>query len=235
MDFFNTGITTAAVSVLWMGILATLSPCPLATNIAAISIIAGGGGRTPQSAIMTAAAYGVGRMLVHALLGVVIMKGIASASETTLMLQGIPSKISGPLFIILGVILSGWLDIRMPKGSSALKKKILGGNTSGPWRTFLVGCIFSLIPCPETAALFFGGLLPMATAQGSMYLLPLLFGLGTALPVMAAGFLMSMGVSGFAARLGGIRSAEVWLRAITCTAFIGIGFYLTLSHVYHVI
>lgn len=235
MDFFNTGITAASVSVLWMGILATLSPCPLATNIAAVSIIAGGGGRTPQSAIMTAAAYGAGRMLVHALLGVVIMKGIASASETTLMLQGIPSKISGPLFIILGVILSGWLDIRMPKGSSALKKKILGGNTSGPWRTFLVGCIFSLIPCPETAALFFGGLLPMAAAQDSMYLLPLLFGLGTGLPVMAAGFLMSMGVSSFAARLGGIRSAETWLRAITCAAFTGIGFYLTLSHVYHVI
>ena len=105
-------------------------------------------------------------------------------------------------------------------------RKLPPGSTD-PRKIILTGMII--------IALFFGGLLPMATAQGSMYLLPLLFGLGTALPVMAAGFLMSMGVSGFAARLGGIRSAEVWLRAITCTAFIGIGFYLTLSHVYHVI
>ena len=235
MDLLSLDAVVAVTSVFWMGMLATLSPCPLATNIAAISIIAGGGGRTPQSAILTALSYGVGRILVHTLLGVVIIKGIASTAEASVYMQLIPSKLAGPLFIIMGVILSGWIEIRMPKGSTALKKRILGGNTSGPWRTFLVGCVFSLVPCPETAALFFGGMLPLAAAHSSVWLLPAVFGLGTGLPVMAVGFMMSLGVSSFAMRLGGIRSAEVWLRAVTSVAFTGIGFYLTLAHVYHLI
>lgn len=225
----------AAFGILWMGVLATVSPCPMGTNVAAVSIIAAGGGKTPQSALVTAGAYGLGRMVVFTLLGVLIMKGIATAPGATAAMQAIPSKLSGPIFIVLGVVLSGWIEIPMPKNAAKFKKKILSGGAPGPWRTFAVGCIFSLVPCPETAALFFGGMVPVAMDQGSTILLPLLFGLGTGLPVMLLGFLLSMGINSFANSLGRIRSVEPLLRAVTCVAFVGVGMYLTLTHVYHVL
>ncbi len=207
----------------------------MGTNVAAVSIIAAGGGKTPQSALITAGAYGLGRMVVHTLLGVLILKGIATAPGATAVMQAIPSKFSGPVFIVLGVILSGWIEIPMPRGAAKFKKKILGEGSPGPRRTFAVGCIFSLVPCPETAALFFGGMIPVAMDQSSTVLLPLLFGLGTGLPVMLLGFLLSMGINSFASNLGKIRSVEPILRAMTCAAFVGVGMYLTLTHVYHVL
>lgn len=224
-----------AVTVLWMGVLATVSPCPMGTNVAAVSIIAAGGGRRPQSALLTAAAYGAGRMLVHALLGVLIVRGVATAAGATAAMQAIPSKLSGPVFIVLGVLLSGWIELPMPKRTAGLKKKILSGKPAGPAQTFAVGCVFSLVPCPETAALFFGGMIPLAVETGSVFLLPLLFGLGTGLPVMLIGYLLSLGLGRFANRLGEIRRMESALRALTCLAFIGIGLYLTMSHVYHIL
>ena len=63
-----------AITTLWLGILATISPCPLATNIAAVSMITGGGGKTPQNAFITAASYGLGRMVTHGFLGILILR-----------------------------------------------------------------------------------------------------------------------------------------------------------------
>lgn len=229
------GLLAASFTVLWMGILATISPCPMGTNVAAVSIIAAGGGKTPRSALATAGAYGLGRMTVHALLGVLILKGIATAPGATAVMQAIPSKLAGPIFIVLGVVLSGWIEIPMPKSAATFKKKILNSGSGRPGRTFAVGCAFSLVPCPETAALFFGGMIPVAIDGGSTVLFPLLFGLGTGLPVMLLGFLLSLGINSFANNLGKIRSLESALRAVTCAAFVCIGLYLTLTHVYHVL
>lgn len=231
----NASFAVASLSVLWMGILATVSPCPMGANIAAVSIIAAGGGRNPQNAFLTAFAYGAGRMLVHVILGVLLVKGLASAAGATAAMQAVPSKLAGPIFIILGALLSGWLEIPMPKAGARFRKKILGDKPAGPTQTFFVGCVFSLIPCPETAALFFGGMLPMAMEYDSLYALPLFFGLGTALPVMLIGYLLSLGVGKFANNLGQFRKVEPLLRGVTCLAFVGIGLYLTLSHVYHVL
>jgi len=225
----------ASLGALWMGVMASASPCPLATNVAAVSIIAAGGGKTPVSAVATAGAYGLGRMFMHALLGAAILKGFSTAPGAAALMQAIPSKISGPIFIILGVILSGWIEVPLPKSASKLRKKILSGGSGGPARTFAVGCVFSLIPCPETAALFFGGMIPIAMDAGSTALLPLLFGLGTALPVMLIGFLLSLGVGSFANNLGKLRAVEPILRGVTCAAFVGVGVFLTLTHVYHVL
>jgi hypothetical protein len=60
MDSFLPGVVTA----LWLGILTSMSPCPLATNIAAISYI----GRTvasPGKVFLTGLLYSLGRMITY--------------------------------------------------------------------------------------------------------------------------------------------------------------------------
>ena len=216
-------------AVLWMGVLGTISPCPLASNVAAVSIITGGGGGKPQGALVTALSYGAGRMFVHFILGAILLKGLVSAPTLAVHLQRAPAKLMGPVFMILGAFLLNWLEIKLPSG---LKKKILQKRPSGAWGTFLVGCGFSLIPCPETAALFLGGMLPLALSEGASFLFPALFGLGTAIPVMILGIILSFGVSHLATHLGKIRSVESTMQNMTGYAFLLYGLFLTLDNVY---
>ncbi|MCP4566222.1 MAG: sulfite exporter TauE/SafE family protein, partial [FCB group bacterium] len=49
---------------LWLGILTSISPCPLATNIAAISYISKRVGNT-RAVFLSGALYTLGRMLAY--------------------------------------------------------------------------------------------------------------------------------------------------------------------------
>jgi cytochrome c biogenesis protein CcdA len=56
-------------SALWLGILTSISPCPLATNIAAISFI----GRrvdSPRQVIAAGLIYTFGRLVTYLVLGI---------------------------------------------------------------------------------------------------------------------------------------------------------------------
>jgi len=46
----------------------------------------------------------------------------------------------------------------------------------------VLGLVFALAFCPTSAGLFFGGLIPLALKSNSAILLPILYGIGTALP-----------------------------------------------------
>ena len=51
------------VLALWLGILTSISPCPLAANIAAVSFIIKGGTRIPVLHVASGIAYTLGRAL----------------------------------------------------------------------------------------------------------------------------------------------------------------------------
>ena len=72
--------TTPAVTALLLGLLTALSPCPLATNIAAVGYIAKhiDSGR---SAFVKGLLYTLGRMLAYTLLGVVLIAVLRSGSS----------------------------------------------------------------------------------------------------------------------------------------------------------
>jgi altronate hydrolase len=63
----------------------------------------------------------------------------------------------------------------------------------GLWWSGVLGFVFALSFCPVSAGLYFGALLPLAAGQGSRLLVPGLFGVGTALPVVAFAFLIAFG------------------------------------------
>lgn len=219
----------SALSVFWMGVLATVSPCPMATNIASVSVIASGGGEGASSSLKTAAAYGLARAAVHTLIGSLLLTGLSSVPSAVSFMSA-PTRFLGPLFIIAGVLISGWLDVAPPKAFASIKKRLFsrGASASG----LAAGALFALIPCPETAALFFGGMMPLAAAHDSTVLFPLLFGIGTGLPMMAVGVAMARGISYLASRLGGFRKLESAARGATAAGFSILGTYLTVVYIY---
>ena len=217
----------AALSALWMGILATLSPCPLASNVAALSCVVRPG--SPRGALIQGLAYGAGRFLAHLAMGALLVQGLLDAPDLYRQVLLVLAKVAGPAFLVVGALLLEWIT---PHGSGSWKKALTERIPPGGAGAFVLGILLSLLPCPETAALFFGGLLPLATQKGSPLLLPGLFGLGSALPVALAGWGLTAGTQALSRRLRRLDPLESLLRHLTGVAFLGVGLYLTLTHVY---
>ena len=97
---------------------------------------------------------------------------------------------SRPVLIFVGLFLLGWLGgkITLSVGGEKLHKKLaMGGLVSAT----LLGILFALSFCPISAALFFLQLIPLAVDQNSPVILPLIYGLGTGLPVLLFALLIA--------------------------------------------
>ena len=94
----------ALSSALWLGILTSISPCPLATNVAAISFIS----RridNPRMVLATGLLYTAGRTLAYLVLGIILVASLLSAPAVSHALQKYMNKILGPILILVGMIL----------------------------------------------------------------------------------------------------------------------------------
>ena len=108
-------------------------------------------------------------------------------------------------------------------------------DLSGPWGAALLGILFAFAFCPVSAALFFGSLVPLAADRGSPLLLPSVYGVGTALPVVGFAVLLAMGVRWLGSAFDRVQQLERWARRLTAVVFIGLGVYETLRSTLYVI
>ena len=91
---------------------------------------------------------------------------------------------------------------------------------------FLLGVLFALAFCPYSAVLFFGVLIPLAIKSTGGVALPAVFAIGTGLPVLVFGTLLSTGLAGVSGWLNAVSRAEKIIRLIVSIIFIGVGIYL---------
>jgi threonine/homoserine/homoserine lactone efflux protein len=101
----------------------------------------------------------------------------------------------------------------------------------GMWGAGLLGIVFALTFCPLSAALFFGSLIPLAVDGRSAVLLPSVYGLGTALPVVAFALVMVSSVKSIGRVFHRLTQVEKWVRKLTAVVFIGAGVYLLLKNI----
>jgi cytochrome c biogenesis protein CcdA len=220
----------ASASAFWLGILTSISPCPLATNIAAVSFIGRRADGTLKAAL-SGLAYSLGRALAYTGLGAVVVLGLLSIPGVSNFLQRYMNQLLGPLLILVGMYLLGLLGFTLATsvGSQSLRERAAGG---GLWGAGFLGILFALSLCPVSAALFFGSLVPLAVAQNSKILLPMLYGIGTGLPVVVVAALLSGGERTLGSALHQLDKVQKWALRITGAVFIGVGIYLTIRFVF---
>jgi len=217
------------VSALWLGILTSISPCPLATNIAAISFLSKKINH-PKSVLQSSIAYTVGRMLTYAVLGVVIITSLASVPATANFLQKYMNKIIGPVLLIVGLFLLDIIKCNIPSFSVSQDKQTALAE-SGVKGSFILGAIFALSFCPLAAALFFGSLIPLALKSSYGIVLPCLYGIGTGIPVVVFALGIAMGITSFSKWFHKATTFEVYMRKITGIIFILVGIYFIWFHI----
>jgi cytochrome c biogenesis protein CcdA len=217
----------------WLGILTSISPCPLATNIAAISFI-GRDVESPRRVLLSGLLYAVGRSVAYVVLGMVLVASLVNAPGLSQFLQKYMNMVLGPLLVLAGMFL---LDLIQIGGSgravsAGLQERARSWGVLG---AVLLGAVFALSFCPLSAGLFFVSLIPLAVKQGSGVLLPLVYGVGTAIPVIAFAVVIAMG----ARSLGGVfqktSAFATWARRVTGVVFVLVGIYLALVYVYEVL
>jgi cytochrome c biogenesis protein CcdA len=224
----------AAVSALWLGILTSISPCPLAANFAAVSYVGRHVGN-PRRVLVAGALYTVGRTSAYLVLGAAAVWSLMSAVSASAFLQGSFSRLIGPMLVAVGLFLLGVFSVTVRGAgvvSDAMRDRI---DRAGIWGALPLGAVLALAFCPVSAALFFGSLVPLAVQNTSPVLLPAVYGLGTALPVVVFAVLIALGVGWMGSALDRVQTFEKWARFATGLVFVGVGIFETLRSTLYLI
>lgn len=228
-----TDYTLAIGAAFWLGFLTAISPCLMATNVAAITFIARKVNDT-RYALLSGLFYIAGQALAYIVMSMLLVSSILSVPSVSLWLQSYMLRLLGPILIITALFLLELLTWQLGKGW--LKEKAQQRAAQGGlWVASLLGIVFAMSFCPTTAALFFGSLIPLAVAHESSVVLPLSYALGVAVPVLIFALLIVFAAHRVGQVFKRIQRAERWARFVTGSVFLLIGLYFTLAYTLDVI
>jgi cytochrome c biogenesis protein CcdA len=212
------------LSAFLIGLMAAISPCPLATNITAMAYISR---ETTDRRYVVASGllYTLGRMVSYFTIGALVILAGVEIPGIALFLQDAGERFLGPLLIVVGILLLDIIKLPVLQGDGKLAS--LGEKVArrGLLGSFSLGMIFALAFCPYTAVLFFGILVPLALKSTAGISLPASFALGTGLPVVVFALLLSTGIGRVAQWLDAVTAAERVIRKAVALIFIGAGIY----------
>ena len=227
------GLLPAIGLALWLGILTSVSPCPLASNIAAVSWLGTQPGR-PRRVLVAGVLYALGRIVTYAALGLVLSLGALSLSSVSLDLQRYGSMALGPLLIVAGMFLLELIRLRLPS-TGILAAAAERPKRWGLWGAPVIGLLFALSFCPVSGALFFGSLVPLAARTGQPFVIPAIYGIGTAVPVVAVSLALALGGEAVSRRFSQLSRFEGVARRLTGVVFVGVGIYLSLKYIFQIV
>jgi cytochrome c biogenesis protein CcdA len=205
----------------------------LATNIAAISFIAREV-TDPRRVILSGVLYTLGRTIAYVGLAIILVMSILSTPHVSHILQKYMNKIVGPLLILVGMFLLNLIHIGWT-GSGPSEGFQKRAGRMGMWGAGLLGFVFALSFCPISAAIYFGSLLPLTVQHESTFVLPALYGIGTALPVIVFATIIAWSANSLGRAYASITRTERWARIGTGVVFVCVGVYLTLENIFGVL
>jgi cytochrome c biogenesis protein CcdA len=210
------------VTAFALGLMTAISPCPLATNITAIGFISKDV-KQQKNVFINGIIYTLGRALSYTLLAFIIFFG-ADQFKLSGWFQQYGERIIGPLLILIGIIMLGFIRINFP-GLGKWTNQFNEKGTNSYWDVLLLGILFALAFCPYSGVLYFGMLIPMSISNASGMYLPVVFAIATGIPVIIFAWLLAYTVSGVGKLYNHLKAFEFWFRRFIALVFIGVGVY----------
>jgi cytochrome c-type biogenesis protein len=208
-----------------LGLMTSISPCPLATNISAIGFISRDIDDRKR-VFINGLVYTLGRAISYSALALILFFG-ASQMQVSRLFQGWGEKILAPILILIGLFMLGIMKIKFP-GFSWLTDKIEKKGKGGYWSTLILGMVFAMAFCPYSGVLFFAMLMPITIASPGGLYLPVVFALATGLPVILFAWLIAYAISNVGKVYSNIKSFELWFRRVIAVLFIVTGLYYSI-------
>lgn len=217
--------TTPALTEFLLGLLTAISPCPLATNIAAIGFI-GKNIENRKRLFRNGVLYTLGRIIAYTVLGIIliiILKEGASMFGIQQFIARYGELIIGPALLLIGLFMLFSDKLNLPSfGFNGGGERL---TTHGSWGAMLLGILFALAFCPTSGIFYFGMLIPMSATATAGYLLPVLFAVATALPVLVVAWVLAFSAQHIGKVYGRIQIIQKWLNIAVSILFLAIGSY----------
>ena len=218
--------TAPALTAFIFGLLTAISPCPLATNNAAIGFISQNI-ENRKAIFMRGIYYTVGRVLAYTVLGIILISILKEGAS----MFGIQKAISkwgelliGPVLLVIGLFMLFGHKLNLPKfGFDGSNSEKLAGK--GSWGALLLGVLFAMAFCPSSGMFYFGMLIPMSVTATVGWFLPVLFAVATALPVLVVAWILAFSVEKVGEVYGKIQTIQKWLNIVVGTLFVIVGIY----------
>lgn len=217
--------STPVLTAFLLGLLTALSPCPLATNIAAISFI-GKEMEDRKRVFRNGLLYTLGRILAYTLLGFVLILILNEGSSMFGIQKTIGTwgeRVLGPALLVIGLFMLFGDRLNLPQ--FGFKGNAEGLARKGGWGALLIGILFALAFCPTSGVLYFGMLIPLSATTTAGYLLPAVFAIATALPVLVVAWILAFSVQQMGRFYGRMRTVQRWMNLFVGVLFIAIGIY----------
>lgn len=228
MDWLQTLLdnsSTPTLTAFLLGLLTALSPCPLATNIAAIGFI-GKDIEDRKRIFRNGLLYTLGRILSYTLLGVILILVLKEGAS----MFGIQKTIGtwgelllGPLLLVIGLFMLLGDRINLPQ--FGFKGNAEGLAKKGGWGALLIGILFAMAFCPTSGIFYFGMLIPMSATATAGYLLPVIFAIATSIPVLAVAWILAFSVQKMGNFYGKMQKIQKWMKHIVGILFLLVGIY----------
>lgn len=224
-------ITSLFSGIPWLyafviGVVIAINPCNMGVNIAGIAYLSLKLD-SPRQTLLSGTVYTLGRALTYSIFGLLIFLFGASIAEAAPVIQSYENMILGSALILIGVVMLELVKPNISIGVGLKDKYGLNLSEKGLLGSLGMGAISSLAFCPCTAIVFFGLLMPLAIQSNLAGMgFPVLFGLGTGVPVLAFAALMGMSTKVAQSYINGILKFEPYVRTAFGLGFVTYGLYL---------
>lgn len=222
-------VLSAILTSLVLGFLMILDPCTLFTSIAAIGYI----DREMQNrrrVLITGLMFVLGKLMTYVLVSIPFIMG-SHTDGIHHFLNHWGEPLLAAFMIICGILLffSGHHHHDHDHGMSKWLQTV-DDKSSWFW-AFMLGIFFAIAFCPHRLMYFFT-MIEMSVSLESAWtwVMPIIFGLGTGLPIMILAWLISYSVVNTEVLTKKVQSFEKWFRYACAVLFLGFGIYLTIEH-----
>ncbi len=219
------GSTVPILTAFLLGLLTAVSPCPLATNIAAVGYISKDL-ENRRRIFFNGLLYTFGRIVAYTLLGAVLIAVLREGASVFTIQKAIGKwgeALIAPALILIGLFMLFGHRFNLPKFGFSGRGEQMGRR--GGWGAFLLGVLFALAFCPTSGIFYFGMLIPMSAAETGGYLLPAVFAVATGLPVVTVAWILAYSVAGIGTFYNRMQTIQKWLAWVVGTLFITVGIY----------
>ena len=223
-------LLSALLTSLLLGFLMILDPCTLFTSIAAIGYI----DREMQNrkrVLITGGMFVMGKLVTYVLLSIPFIMG-AHTDGIHHFLEHWGEPLLAAFMLVCGVLLlfSGHHHHDHDHGVSKWLQTV-DDKSSWLW-AFMLGIFFAIAFCPHRLMYFFT-MIEMSVSLESAWtwVMPVVFGLGTGLPIMILAWLISYSVVNTEVLTKKVQSFEKWFRYACAVLFLGFGVYLVIENV----
>lgn len=207
-----------------LGLLTILDPCTLFTSITAIGYI--DKEISDRRKVLTnGVMFVLGKMMTYILLSIPFIMGAQTAGFHSLI-ERWGEPVLAVFMLLCGVLLL--FAGRHHEHEHGLSRWLRQADSRHAWLwSFILGVVFAVAFCPHRLIYFITMVdltITMPTSLG--WLMPVIFGLGTGLPIMLIAWLISYSAVGIAHLTNRLRNLERWFRYACAVLFLAAGVYL---------